>query len=411
MTVVDSLLKTSPPTANTLAQNLDRLQRQVNTLPATPTFIAPRSAAIVTSAYPGIDTDAEDVFTILGLSEDIVSFSMNLQGSPVAGQTLLIRILDDGTPRAITWGSKFASATGTLPTTTTASTYLYVLCVYNDTTATWDCLVTQFTLPSIPASSITGILGLAHGGTGVDLSASGGATKVLAQDASHVVSARDLIAADIPSLDAAKITTGQLALARGGTNADLSATGGTSKFLKQASAGAAITVVQPAIADLSDASNVAKKDAQNTFSHTSGQIIQGPLDLSASTAGQIIFPATQNASAGANTLDDYEEGNWTPTGNGITITNNSQAKYVKIGKVVYCTYDFSFPSTADTNLAIISGHPFASAQKGGNGFAICTFGSSNLIFAIDIFKDYSGNNKTNANMSGSSFTGGFWYFV
>ena len=50
------------------------------------------------------------------------------------------------------------------------------------------------------------------------------------------------------------ITSGQLALARGGTNADLSGTGGTSRFLKQASAGVAITVVQPATTDLSDIS-------------------------------------------------------------------------------------------------------------------------------------------------------------
>lgn len=49
---------------------------------------------------------------------------------------------------------------------------------------------------------------------------------------------------------ASNITSGQLALARGGTNADLSATGGTSQFLRQSSAGAAITVSAIAHADL-----------------------------------------------------------------------------------------------------------------------------------------------------------------
>ncbi len=93
-------------------------------------------------------------------------------------------------------------------------------------------------------------VGMAWGGTGVDLSASGGSNFVLAQDASHVISARALLAADIPSLAASIITSGQLALARGGTNADLSATGGTGKFLKQVTAGAAITVVQPTLADM-----------------------------------------------------------------------------------------------------------------------------------------------------------------
>lgn len=58
-------------------------------------------------------------------------------------------------------------------------------------------------------------------------------------------------AADVPSLAASIITTGQIGLARGGTNADLSATGGTSQVLKQSSTGAAITVAQLAFSDIS----------------------------------------------------------------------------------------------------------------------------------------------------------------
>lgn len=56
-------------------------------------------------------------------------------------------------------------------------------------------------------------------------------------------------------LNAASLTlgwTGQLGLSRGGTNADLSATGGTSQVLKQASLGGAITVGQLAASDLSN---------------------------------------------------------------------------------------------------------------------------------------------------------------
>jgi hypothetical protein len=47
--------------------------------------------------------------------------------------------------------------------------------------------------------------------------------------------------------------SGQLGLARGGTHADLSATGGTSQVLKQVSSGANITVARLACSDLSDA--------------------------------------------------------------------------------------------------------------------------------------------------------------
>jgi hypothetical protein len=57
--------------------------------------------------------------------------------------------------------------------------------------------------------------------------------------------------AQIPNLDASKITTGLIPLARGGTGADLSATGGASQVLKQASSGAVVTVGQLAFSDIS----------------------------------------------------------------------------------------------------------------------------------------------------------------
>jgi hypothetical protein len=55
-------------------------------------------------------------------------------------------------------------------------------------------------ITALPASIITsGQLALARGGTNADLSASGSATAVLAQAADHSVSARALVFADIPS--------------------------------------------------------------------------------------------------------------------------------------------------------------------------------------------------------------------
>src|SRR6266496_6349743 len=106
-------------------------------------------------------------------------------------------------------------------------------------------------IPSLPASIITsGQVALTRGGTNADLSLSGSSTAILAQDASHFISARALIAGDIPNLAASKITSGQLALANGGTNADLSGTGGSNQFLKQSSVGAAVTVGAISAADI-----------------------------------------------------------------------------------------------------------------------------------------------------------------
>lgn len=51
--------------------------------------------------------------------------------------------------------------------------------------------------------------------------------------------------------------------------------------------------------------------------------------------GQLQFPATQNSTNDANTLDDYEEGTWTPTWTNATGSFTTDANYVKIGRVVY----------------------------------------------------------------------------
>lgn len=56
-----------------------------------------------------------------------------------------------------------------------------------------------------------------------------------------------------PSFAASVITSGTLALARGGTGADLSATGGANQFVKQTSAGGAFTVAAITSADLTTA--------------------------------------------------------------------------------------------------------------------------------------------------------------
>ena len=50
--------------------------------------------------------------------------------------------------------------------------------------------------------------------------------------------------------------------------------------------------------------------------------------------GNIIFPATQVAAAGVNTLDDYEKGTFDVTADEQT-TNEDGGKYIKIGNMVY----------------------------------------------------------------------------
>lgn len=104
-----------------------------------------------------------------------------------------------------------------------------------------------------------------------------------------------------------------------------------------------------------------------TFSPASVAPI-GLLDLSNASSGQIKFPATQNASSNANTLDDYEEGTWTPadvSGAGLSLTVAS-ATYTKVGREVFIKAYLTFPATANGAQAQIGGLPFT---VGSNQYA------------------------------------------
>lgn len=111
-----------------------------NTVTLTNKRITPRTDTVASSATPTINTDTTDFFTITALAAAITSFTTNLSGTPTSGQKLLIRIKDDGTGRAITWGASFASRGATLPTTTTASKVTYVGLIWNSTASIWDCV-------------------------------------------------------------------------------------------------------------------------------------------------------------------------------------------------------------------------------------------------------------------------------
>ena len=63
--------------------------------------------------------------------------------------------------------------------------------------------------------------------------------------------------------------------------------------------------------------------------------------------GQIPFPATQVPSSDANTLDDYEEGTFTPSNANMTTGNGTNTgTYRKIGSMVHCWTNFVFGSTS-----------------------------------------------------------------
>lgn len=149
-----------------------------------------------------------------------------------------------------------------------------------------------------------------------------------------------------------------------------------------------------------------------TLGQDKSATVIGLLDLSTSTAGQIKFPATQNASADANTLDDYEEGTWTPSisfGGGTTgITYNSRVgRYVKIGRVVtaqgYVQLTSKGSSTGAANLTSL---PFTSVNV-SNAYTTVNISYYNAFTSLNYFLSaYVNTNATTCVFVQGSNTGG-----
>ena len=117
------------------------------------------------------------------------------------------------------------------------------------------------------------------------------------------------------------------------------------------------------------------------------------------------FPATQSASANANTLDDYEEGSWTPVVTGSstnpTITYNLQAgTYTKIGNLVNVSIQLGMTRTGGTGNWQVS-LPFTAAA--GNYYA----GS---IGAISQFTHGAGLIQWGCRIGPSAAVGELWEF-
>ena len=149
----------------------------------------------------------------------------------------------------------------------------------------------------------------------------------------------------------------------------------------------------------------------------------GAATPSASGAG-ITFPATQSASTNANTLDDYEEGDWTPTitatTGSFTTTSSTAANctYVKIGKKVVCNIRWQIDSFGSgTNGCKITGLPFSigSSQRGSapaiNGSL--SFALASLVYSdgnyVEFYK-YDGT-FTSADFQGRGLSATITYFV
>lgn len=110
--------------------------------------------------------------------------------------------------------------------------------------------------------------------------------------------------------------------------------------------------------------NVLDTSPQISTPTLAGDVQMSTGNLVIGTSGKgIDFSATPGTGT-SELLSDYEEGTWTPVGNGITFSA-AAGRYVKVGKLVIVSGRVSFPVTASGSGANITSLPFTSSSTTG----------------------------------------------
>jgi hypothetical protein len=141
--------------------------------------------------------------------------------------------------------------------------------------------------------------------------------------------------------------------------------------------------------------------------------VDGLADISGASAGQIKFPATQNPSADANTLDDYEEGTFTPadaSGAALTFAAGTSGRYTKIGNTVFFNAIIIYPVTADGSAALIGSLPFTCGNANNHRGGTVTYSTESTLTYFLVAANATtgqlytntGGNITNATLSGDT---------
>ena len=117
--------------------HINNLNDEVNTLI---TSVADLTSTVTTATSSATPTPTGDTkynelyITALAEASELQAPS----GTPVNGNKLLVRILDDATARALTYNAIYTGTLADLPSTTTISKTLYMLFLYNSEAVKWE---------------------------------------------------------------------------------------------------------------------------------------------------------------------------------------------------------------------------------------------------------------------------------
>ena len=100
--------------------------------------IDPRVSSSASASSVTPDISAYDVYAYTALAANLTINAPT--GTPVDGDKLMFRILDNGTTRTLTWNGTYTVIGVTLPTSTTINKTSYVGCIYNANNTRWDVI-------------------------------------------------------------------------------------------------------------------------------------------------------------------------------------------------------------------------------------------------------------------------------
>lgn len=101
----------------------------------------PRVYSVTTTATLTVNVDSYDQANVTALASALTI--ANPTGTPSDGQGLLIRIEDNGTSRALTFGAQFRAFGTALPTATTLGKIMYIGAFWNALDSKWDTRYTE----------------------------------------------------------------------------------------------------------------------------------------------------------------------------------------------------------------------------------------------------------------------------
>lgn len=188
----------------------------------------------------------------------------------------------------------------------------------------------------------------------------------------------------VDNVEVADFTTGEIVFNETGANQDFRVEGDTNANLIVADAGVDKVGI-----------------GTNTF-NTNGGVLQ--------VSNGISFPATQSACADANTLDDYEEGTWTPSlGGTATYSGTPVGFYVKVGSLVLVRGGLTVATIGTGSTTVISGLPFTTTTENANRVSgsISYYDSLNVnVIALYVYAQPNNTQVSfaSSNASGVTFT-------